>query len=186
MPNREISSEIIVDKSLILKRLKFESAPLIFDVIDSNRKKLRKWLPFVDSTRKVEDTEMFIKSISQTSSGKQDLIYEIWTENDFAGLVALKEIDHWNKKTELGYWMDPHFEGMGIMTKCCRALTDYAFNQLGIYRVQIKTATGNAPSARIPEKLGFRFEGIERAGEKHRDGYFNLEIYSILKHEWKN
>lgn len=184
MPTREISKEILVENNLILKRLRIESAPAIFNAINRNREKLRKWLPFVDNTWKEEDTELFIKSVNSGKASKQDIVYEIWKENEFAGLIALKEFDRWNKRAELGYWIDPKFEGLGMMTKCCRALTDYALNKLGLFRIQIKTAIGNAPSARIPEKLGFRFEGIERAGEKHLDKYLDLEIYSILKNEW--
>ena len=38
------------------------------------------------------------------------------------------------------------------------------------------------PSRRIPIRLGFRFEGIERAGEFFADGSFvDLEVYSRLK-----
>jgi ribosomal-protein-serine acetyltransferase len=36
-------------------------------------------------------------------------------------------------------------------------------------------------SEAIPQRLGFTFEGIERAGELHGNAYLNLKIYSLLK-----
>jgi ribosomal-protein-serine acetyltransferase len=177
-------TEIHVDDDLVLKKLQQESAFVIFDVINRNRHYLRKWLPFVDNTWKVEDTDMFIKSILAATGPKRDMVYEIWFQDKFAGLIALKEVDRWNKKTELGYWLDPDLENKGIMTRCCIALIDCAFRKMGLNRIQVKVGIGNVSSSRIPEKLGFRFEGIERAGEKFPDHYTDLEIYSILRNEW--
>jgi len=178
------TSEIIAGDDLVLKLLNEKSAAHIFKIIDSNRKSLRKWLPFVDNTRRVENTEIFIKSVLNSNSPKPDIIYEIWYRYHFAGIIALKEIDHWNKRTEMGYWLDPQFEGLGIMTKCCISLLDCGFKKLMMKRIQIKVGVGNAKSARIPEKLGFALEGIERSGERFPDHYADLEVYSMLKEEW--
>jgi ribosomal-protein-serine acetyltransferase len=184
MPFTGPIKEITVEEGLILKMLRQESAYVIFKTVDQNRAYLRAWLPFVDNSRKVEDTEIFIKSILESSGNKRDVVFEIWDHDNFAGLIALKEIDRWNKRTELGYWLTPEFEGRGIMTKCCRALLDCAFKKMGMHRIQIKSGIGNARSSRIAEKLGFKFEGIERGGEKFPDHYLNLEVYSILREEW--
>jgi len=185
MPFQGPSKEIIVEEGLILKLLRQESAVEIFKIIDNNRRHLRKWLPFVDNTWKVEDTEAFIRSVIKMSGPKRDIIYEIRRDSEFAGLIALKEIDRWNKKTEIGYWLAPQYEGQGIMTKCCNTLLDYAFQKMGLNRVQIKAGIGNSSSSRIPEKLGFKLEGIERSGEKFSDHYIDLEIYSMLKLDWE-
>ncbi len=184
MPLPGPCKEIRVEEGLILKVLRQESAAAIFKTIDINRRQLRKWLPFIDDTWKVEDTELFIKSILGSSGPKRDIAYEIWNDDDFAGLIAFKDIDRWNKRAELGYWLDPRFEGQGIMTKCCKSMIDCAFNKMGMKRVQIKTGIGNARSGKIPEKLGFKFEGIERCGEKYSDHYLDLEVHSMLKEEW--
>ena len=178
------SPEIIVSDNLILKLLRQESAGIIFETTDLNRGYLRTWLPFVDNTRKLEDTETFIKAILRASCPKRDIVYEIWYDELFAGLIAIKEIDGWNNRAEFGYWLIPRFEGKGIMTSCCIAILNFAFSKLRLNRIQIKAGIGNARSSRIPERLGFKFEGIERAGEKFPDHYKDLEVYSLLKEEW--
>jgi ribosomal-protein-serine acetyltransferase len=179
-------SELYLDEGTALKRLQVGSSRLIFNAIDSDREHLRRWLPFVDDTHKAEDTEMFIKSILHTNCPGKDLIYEIWIKGEFAGLIALKEIDGWNKKTEIGYWIISKYQRMGIITRSCEKLIELSFNQLGLNRVQIRVATGNARSALVPERLRFTIEGIERAGELHHGKFFNLLVYSILKKEWQS
>lgn len=177
--------KIIIEDGLILKRLHMESAAAIFDAIDNDRQHLRPWLPFIDHTWKVSDTEAFIRSVINNPSPKKDLVYEIWYESSFAGLAAIKEIDPWNRKAELGYWIVAKYEGRGIVTKACRSLLRLSFDKFRLNRVQIKAGKGNVRSCQIPERLGFRIEGIERDGERLTHGFTDLVTFSILKDEWK-
>jgi ribosomal-protein-serine acetyltransferase len=180
------SPEIILSENLVLKLLNQESTGIIFEAIDLNRHYLRNWLPFVDNTWREEDTEVFIKTILRNSAPKPDIVYEIWFKDSFAGLIAIKELDEWNKRAELGYWLTPNYEGLGIMTACCKALLDLVFSRMGLNRIQIKVGIGNARSSRIAERLGFKFEGVERAGERFPNHYNDLEVYSMLKKEWSS
>ena len=61
-------------------------------------------------------------------------------------------------------------------------LCDFAFNEQGFNRIEIKCAVKNKSSSNIPKKLGFKFEGIERDGELLSENiYTDLEVYSKLK-----
>lgn len=170
-----------VDRNIRLEALNPNIAEEIFLTIQRERSYLETWLPFVHSTKKLADTETFIKSIANQTTEKKDEVYSIWFKNKFAGLIGFKETDWINQKTELGYWLSEKMQGKGIATKCVEKLTRYAFQKLRLNRVQIKTAVGNSKSSAIPKRLGFCFEGIERAGEKHNQKFIDLEIYSLLK-----
>ncbi len=113
------------------------------------------------------------------------MIFEIAENNVFAGLISLKEIDNLNAKAEIGYWLDAAMTGKGIMTRSCKALISYAFDELRLNRICIKTAVANKKSAAIPLSLHFLPEGTERAGELLNNKFKDLLVYSILKHEWK-
>ncbi len=170
-----------VDKNIRLEALDNSIAEEIFLTIQRERKYLSNWLPFVHSTQKLSDTEAFIHSITHQTNLKKDEVYSIWFKNSFAGLVGFKETDWINQKTELGYWLSEKMQGKGIATKCVEKLIRYAFQKLRLNRIQIKTAVGNSKSSAIPKRLGFCFEGIERAGEKNNNKFLDLEIYSLLK-----
>ena len=172
---------IQVNRHVRLETVRLSMATVIFETIERDREYLQPWLPFVDATQKLSDTEAFIRSITSQPQSRKDEVFAIWYKNEFAGLIGFKDTDWLNRKTELGYWLAQDMQGNGVVTACVEKLIRYSFQKLKLNRIQIKTAVGNQKSAAIAKRLGFRFEGIERAGEKHRDIFFDLEIYSLLK-----
>jgi len=178
-------TSIKIDGEIGLRELSSSSPGRIFNAINSNRKYLRVWLPFVDATQSLQDSENYVLSVLNSKCPKKDMIFEIWYGDNFCGLVGLKEIDHYNRKTELGYWLVESMQGKGIMLRSCRALIQYAFDELKMNRIQIKCAVGNERSMQIPLRLKFEFEGIEKSGEYINGKYFDLKTYAMLKRDWK-
>jgi len=175
-----------VDDDLHLEEIKLSHAGLVFEVIERDRNYLRRWLPFVDQTRRIKDTERYIRTILSPSLRKQNCVYTIWYRGEFAGLAGYKDTDLINHKSEIGYWLTEKLQGRGIMTRAVRKLVDFGFRNMQLNRIQIRVAVGNARSAAIARRLGFESEGIERNGEYHTDRYFDLEVFSMLKSEWKD
>jgi ribosomal-protein-serine acetyltransferase len=176
--------KLIIDDRHFLERIALSHVELIFNAIDQNRKFLRKWLPFVDFTNKVADTERFVRSILEKSVANRDEVYVIWYKHEFAGLIGFKDKDHINDKIEVGYWLVEKMTGKGIATAATRKMVNLAFRNMDMNRVQIRCGVGNDKSSAIPKRLGFIFEGIERNGERHNHSYIDLEVYSLLKREW--
>lgn len=173
---------IEVDTNVILRQLEFSDSIDIFKTIDINREYLSKWLPFVEFTSELKDTEAFVDSVVNAPEDRFEYIFTIRYQNKFIGLIGFKSTDKLNKKTEIGYWLAEKYQKLGIVTKSVEKLCGFAFNDLGINRVQIKCAVENMPSKRIPKRLGFSFEGIERDGELLTGNIFtDLEIYSKLR-----
>lgn len=175
---------IKVDDDIILKKISEVSASRIFNSIHQSRDHLRPWLPFVDQTQSVNDTRNFIKSVQNNKCLKKDMVFEIWHLNEFAGLIALKEIDYANLKVEIGYWLDQQKTGKGIMIRSCKCLIDYVFKELKLNRVSIKIAIGNRKSTAIPLGLDFYQEGIEKNGELINNKFHDLLVFSMLKKDW--
>ena len=175
---------IPVDDQLLLKQIDASDAPDIFRAIDSQRDYLGRWLPFVEMTRELGDTEAYIESVGGGAADRRDWVFVIRHRGAFAGIAGLKETDHVNRRTEIGYWLSEPFQKQGLATRAVRALVSFAFESLGMHRIQIRCAVNNLPSRRIPERLGFAPEGIERDGERLTGGaYPDLQVYSLLRHD---
>lgn len=176
--------KLTINEYSFLEKLSLSHVELIFNAIDQNRPFLRKWLPFVDFTRKLGDTERFVRSVIEKVSSNRDEVYVIWYKHEFAGLIGFKDIDHVNDKIEIGYWLIEKMTGKGIATAAARKMVNLAFRNMEMNRVVIRCGVGNTKSSAIPRRLGFSFEGIERNGERHYHIYIDLEVYSLLKSEW--
>lgn len=173
-----------VDKHITLKELELSDVLPVFTAIDNGRTYLSEWLPFVEKTKDAGFTLDFVESY--LNSDRKDLTFAIYVEDEFAGLIGLKDSDLLNRKTEIGYWLSAQFQHRGIMTKSCFKLMEYCFDVLKLNRIQLKAGVGNNKSRAVAERLGFRFEGIEREGELLTHGFIDLAVYGILKSEFNN
>lgn len=174
---RQISDKIAI------REVKGEDAELLFNILDAERSEMRQWLPFVDATEQVDDILTYINLVKETENTQYALLYD----GEHIGLAGFNVADSVNHRIEIGYWMSPHYEGKGIMTETVKELIKIAFFEKNMNRIQIRVAVGNEKSSRIPERLGFTLEGVERDGELLVDNQFaDIRVYSLLKKEYDN
>lgn len=177
--------EYNIEKHIELTLPKDSDAEEIYKAIDSNRNYLKKWLPWVEDSRTIEDARGFIEAANKQFESNNGFQAVIWYRGEFAGLIGYHGMDLENKSVSIGYWIKEELSGRGIMTKACNEMVDYAFNELRLNRVEIRCGRKNYKSRAIPERLGFTKEGIIREAEWLYDHYIDLVVYGILKREWK-
>lgn len=71
---------------------------------------------------------------------------------------------------ELGYMVGPRARRRGVATRAVRLLTRWAFEALGIARMEILVHPRNEPSARVAEAAGFTKEGPLHSDRPGRAG----------------
>ena len=64
---------------------------------------------------------------------------------------------------ELGCGVVPAARGRGVATEALRLLADWAFDALGLGRLQVFVAPENVAALRLVKRAGFRHEGVLRA-----------------------
>jgi ribosomal-protein-serine acetyltransferase len=168
-----------------LRLLEERHAQELTDLTDRNREYLRAWLPWVDTNRTVEDRKKFIRGALKQFAENNGFTAGIWHEGRLAGVIGYVSIDWDNRTTEVGYWLGEEYQGQGLVTAACRALVDHAFEELGLNRVSIACATENKKSCAIPERLGFRREGVVRQAEWLYDHFVDHVVYATLASEWQ-
>lgn len=106
------------------------------------------------------------------------------TEHDRpVGAMTLRLEPH-QRRAELGYWVGRPSWGRGIATEAAAAIVNFGFAELKLHRIYASYFTRNPASARVMEKLGMLFEGVQR---EHfwRDGRVeDVGRYAILAREW--
>ena len=81
----------------------------------------------------------------------------------FVANVSLFEIDTDHATAKVGYRVLPDARGRGIAREALRAVTEWAFAELGILRIQLEHAVPNIGSCRVAEGAGYRLEGVLRS-----------------------
>jgi ribosomal-protein-serine acetyltransferase len=175
-----------IDEDLSLKLPEPKDAEEFFQLTDSSREYLREWLPWLDGTRTTTDTAEFLKSALTNYAAQKSLTALILFKGKIAGTAGFNSIDWSNRIGYVGYWLGNDFQGNGIMTKAVEALTEYAFGELELNRVEIRAAVKNHKSRSIPERLNFVNEGMIRQAEKLYNHYVDHQVYGMLAEEWKN
>jgi ribosomal-protein-serine acetyltransferase len=174
---------LVVDERTILRSPHLSDAEPLFAAIDASRAYLRRWLPWVDGSRTPEHTREFLRgAISGAADGKS-LILVIEHDGAPCGTVGFNWIDPANGSCEIGYWLREDVQGRGIITGCCRALVAHAFDGLGLNSVRIAAAVGNERSRRVPERLGFRIDGVIREAERLSSGHVDQVLYTFLRRD---
>jgi ribosomal-protein-serine acetyltransferase len=183
-PQANPQLELSVDQSLHLRTLAPSDAEALFTLTDQNRLYLQQWLPWLNSVLVVDDTLAFIQLAQSHAQDGKSYTFGIWEFDRLVGVVGHHLIDPVNRSTQLGYWLGQPFQGRGIMTRACRRLITFSFQDLYLQRIEIRCAPLNTPSRRIPERLGFRHEGTLRSAEWLYDHFVDLQIYGMLNQEW--
>lgn len=123
----------------------------------------------------------------QSKQGKEHVYLGIFSpKGDLLGDVQVANIDWRSRTATLGYGIAKSGDrGKGYATDAVLTLVEFAFDELGLYRITAETAAYNAASCRVLEKCGFVPEGrcrqaIYCAGQRH-----DRLIYGLLGPEFR-
>ena len=183
MMQQERQPFIVADEDISLFILLEQDASEMFALVESNRTRLREWLPWVDGVQSREDELAFIGLALQQYEYSEAVSCAIRYRGQLVGTIGSHFLAG-HKSIEIGYWLGKEYEGKGVMTRACKAMVYHAFKNWQINRVQIRCATGNVRSCAIPQRLGFTREGVMRQAEWLYDHFVDLVLYSMLANEW--
>jgi ribosomal-protein-alanine N-acetyltransferase len=167
---------------LRLRPFNDSDASALFE-LHSNEHVLRYWdsPPWSERSR----ADLFIatcRQIEESGTGTR-LAVDRDSDGTFIGWCGLTR---WNpdfRSASLGYCFDDAAWGHGYATEAAQALLQWAFDALGLNRVQAETDTRNAASARVLEKLGFVREGTLREDCVVNGEVSDSWVYGLLRRE---
>jgi ribosomal-protein-serine acetyltransferase len=113
-----------ISAEIELRLLEERHAEQVFALIVEDRERH----PELDKNLSLDDVEKKISHDLALFADNKGLNVGVWYRGILAGTVRYHEIDWPNRSTELGYWVGGAYEGLGLITKTCRVLIDYAFN----------------------------------------------------------
>jgi ribosomal-protein-alanine N-acetyltransferase len=85
----------------------------------------------------------------------------------------------------IGYWIDEALAGHGYVPEGVVLLMAYAFETLGLHRLEAAIVPRNHASRRVAEKLGLRDEGLALRFLQIQGVYEDHLRYAITDDEWR-
>ena len=173
---------IIETDRLILRQWKLDD---VNDVVEGlNNLNVTKWLAQVPFPYTEEDAKSFInKSIENNLYNFAIVLKE---ENKVIGGTQLTNISYVHGTAGGGIWLNEKYQGQGYGTEAFGARIKYAFEELGLRRLENGYFKENEKSHKMQLKFGYKDEGVKRkrfislATGNVEDEY----ITGLLKEEW--
>lgn len=108
----------------------------------------------------------------------------IWLDSTLVGAVMFRHFDPGAGGCELGAWLTPDAQGRGLVTRAFTHMTDWAFRERGMHRVELRASPANTAACRIAPRLGMTRDGVLRGAFLLDGARHDSEIWSVLAHEW--
>ena len=105
--------------------------------------------------------------------------------NKFCGAAGFNSLEKQHKKAEIGLWLLKEFWGKGILKEVMPKLFEQGFLKLNLNRIEGYVVSDNAKCKNALEKIYFTYEGTMRECEIKNGEKIDVDIYSVLKAEWK-
>lgn len=104
-------------------------------------------------------------------------------KDQLIGSIALMRIVWEHRRGEAGYWLASWARGEGHATRALGMICRWGFESLGLERIDLLAATGNAASQRVAERAGFVREAVLRSYMRGKTGQQNMAAFGLLAGE---
>lgn len=112
--------------------------------------------------------------------------FGLFVDGEVAGEVNLNNIIRGAMQSStIGYWIDQAHAGHGYTVEGVALVMQFAFEQLGLHRVEVCIVPRNERSRRIMEKLEIREEGIAQRYLEINGVWEDHVRYGITSEEWQ-
>ena len=151
------------DGPVTIRPIRLRDARALEQELISNRAGLRTWEAPNPHGPIGFDSRASIRSLLSNWRSGFGVPFVIEYEGEFAGQLNVSSISYGSLScATIGYWIAERFAGHNVTPIAVALATDHCFFSLGLHRMEICIRPENAPSLRVVEKLGFRYEGLRR------------------------
>lgn len=139
-----------------------------------------------DMHKTIAETEDFVKNIINPGHETSLLLWAVLHKDDkkMIGDISLNP-DYKHKYASLGSILNKNYLHKGIMTEATLPIFRYAFNDLGLNRIEAQICSHHIASVKYVEKLGLINEGLLRQNFMIQGTLFDSFMFALLKQDFK-
>ena len=92
-------------RALELRPLCLRDARALFALVDVNRDRLRRWLPWPDANHTVQDSRAYILDVRAKARLGAARSFGLWWKGDLVGVAGFTGSTPPNRSAAIGYWL---------------------------------------------------------------------------------
>jgi ribosomal-protein-alanine N-acetyltransferase len=179
-----LSHDLLATERLLLRKL----TPEIFDYVYANYSddELLLFLGLATADALAIEKEKHRKGLS--TFNKTFCYFQI-LDKDTQKIIGWCGYHTWyldHNRAEIGYGLfDDTYKQKGIMSEAAKAILDYGFDKMKLYRVEALIGKDNAASLSLVKKFGFTQEGILREHYFANNTMEDSVVFGLLKQEYQ-
>jgi len=152
------------DGEITLRPFQFADIAALYAAIHESLADLKPWMSWAHDGYHEGDARDFIAMTRArwSEGGLYGFAITQAGEGTLLGGCNISQVHPQYRFGNLGYWVRSSQRGKGIAAKAARLAARFAFEKVGLIRVEVIVATTNTASLRVAEKLGAHREGILR------------------------
>jgi RimJ/RimL family protein N-acetyltransferase len=165
-----------------LRELRASDAPALFAALTSEQ--VSRFISPPPAT--VNGFERFIAwAIRQRQAGQYVCFAVVPHGSDIAiGIFQVRSLEPAFGTAEWGFALASEFWGAGIFMDGAKLVVDFAFDVLGVHRLEARAALKNGRGNGALRKLGAVQEGVLRRSFLRNGEYLDQALWTILQDEW--
>lgn len=107
-----------------------------------------------------------------------------WKETgELIGTINLGNMEKACQMSDTCYMLSPKYWNRGIMTEVLAGVLDYAFDEIGLHRVQAEVFEENEASVAVLKKCDMTLEGVARKKYMKNGKYIDTALWAIIAEE---
>ena len=180
---QNLGSRILKTKRLTLRPFQSSDAEVMYEnwAHDKEVTKYLTWTPH----ESLEETRAICALWEEEAKRPTVYHWAIVYENELVGDITLGEVSS-QETGHTGYCLMKKHWGKGIMTEAFQEVIRFAFEEVGLRRIEGMHAKENIGSAHVMRKCGLRKEGIKRDGYRLPSSgeWVDIVVRGILKEDY--
>lgn len=185
--NFDFSAPLQLEDEFVILRSLQESD--VVHLLEISRQEPETWHYSLVRANGQENLEKYIQLAIKARDNKTEFPFLVFDKKlgKYAGSTRFYDINFEFKTLQLGYtWYGKAFRGTGLNKHCKFLLLQYAFETLGMERVEFRADANNARSIAAMKSIGCQVEGILRNHMPTFDSQVRRDsiILSIVRTEW--
>jgi RimJ/RimL family protein N-acetyltransferase len=175
-----LSSIQLTEGDLLLRPFYLTDSEQLYCAVKESIKELKPWMSWATDEYSERSAREYITIARARWEEHTFYGFAITRGDDFLGACTLSSIHPIYHFCNLGYWVRTSCRGQGIAGRAAKLTARFAFEHLGLVRVEIVIGVENHASLRVAQKIGAHDEGILLNRMVVGTSIYDAHMYSLL------